>query len=339
MSSLIEIPQLTEKNKEIFEQILNIFKNANLEIISFSALSNYITFCLECKVKYDRSISMERHHILPQAVFKEYSAVQEYITPLITRNHFIAHYLLVLACRHVKFLFAFNRMMNSIVKNDTAIIELSKLYESVRNEVRKAQSTSIKDKIRVFDTVDDIFCFIYPDKFDNQRYIRKKDVRLTKPKHKHTEFYYNPITLEQYRLLVHEDKTGLIKGRINNKVKENPFSYPVMTHCITKEVKVCYDGIIPELYGQRGCKYLLFAETPLGKFYSSSSGRLAKAIKFNSTLMVSESCILNERVISNYCKNTYFKPFKGKTYKELGFFSLLIEGLKISDIPTGYTWV
>lgn len=131
---------------------------SNLDIKSIYYLNRYIDFC----IKNSNSTNYDCiHHILPKSKslpFVKYSKLTKTIwnaSYLTYKNHFIAHYLLVMAIKHRSISFAFTAMKNKDIKNgriDDDTIELfSSEYHKIKKEHSMFMSEVSKNKVVAID--------------------------------------------------------------------------------------------------------------------------------------------------------------------------------------------
>lgn len=92
---------------------------------------------------------VERHHILPVSLFKEYKKTNENIISLTGREHFIAHWMLAKCLKSNKMWFAFNQMRR--VGDGSSI-----LYTYARQEISRCISEANSGKIRTKEHMDAI---------------------------------------------------------------------------------------------------------------------------------------------------------------------------------------
>jgi len=105
----------------MFNRILNIFKQSNLEIKSIQKLEQYIKYCIKNNNQKRIKFETAHHHILPNALFPELSNLRD--TPwngvyLMHFDHYYAHWLLTEALYSPSMLFAFCAMHNKDIKNN-----------------------------------------------------------------------------------------------------------------------------------------------------------------------------------------------------------------------------
>lgn len=121
------------------QDILTIIKHKfDKSIINEDYLIWYILYCLEFNNDTSK-IYTEKHHILPESNFKEYSNLNNNkwnSSTLEGRHHYIAHYLLMLAVKDKKHTYAFNMMKRILSKSSDDILLQSNLYESARELIR-----------------------------------------------------------------------------------------------------------------------------------------------------------------------------------------------------------
>lgn len=139
--------------KQKIEQELN-----KLDVKSEKYLREYIDFCIDNSNKDNYDCV---HHILPKSKslpFVDYSKLsktQWNASYLSYKNHFIAHYLLVMAIKHKSISFAFTAMKNKDIKNgridEETIEQFSSEYDKLKKEYSKFISKEFKDKVVVID--------------------------------------------------------------------------------------------------------------------------------------------------------------------------------------------
>lgn len=117
----------------------NKYKEYNRE-----EFGKYISFLRSCKV--NENLYTENHHILPEALYPQYSSSQENMIRLNGRDHFLAHYYLAKGIRNKSCIFAFNQMRRILksLEDTDDIMKLSLLYEEFRKEHSKNISENNK---------------------------------------------------------------------------------------------------------------------------------------------------------------------------------------------------
>jgi len=97
------------------------------------------------KRKLERSVYVEKHHILPKSLGGDNSISN--IASLTAREHFLCHLLLIKMCKDkesmIKMRFALNSFRRTS-KNQNRIKLTSRQYELIRKEVSKARSEFLK---------------------------------------------------------------------------------------------------------------------------------------------------------------------------------------------------
>lgn len=120
----------------------------NLDIKSEYFLNKYINFCIENSNSENYDCI---HHILPKSKslpFVKYSKLsntQWNASYLTYKNHFIAHYLLVMAIKHKSISFAFTAMKNKDIKNGRIDDKTIELFSSEYDKIKKEHSIFMRE--------------------------------------------------------------------------------------------------------------------------------------------------------------------------------------------------
>jgi len=99
----------------LHEKILNEFLNSNIKIKSLERLNEYISYCINNNQNKPIKGKTSHHHILPNALFSNYSNLNNNKwngTHLSYYNHYYAHWLITKSIIDYGQLFAFCSMHN-----------------------------------------------------------------------------------------------------------------------------------------------------------------------------------------------------------------------------------
>lgn len=135
---------------DIKEKLLSMFGGDETKTEEYI---NYIS--TQRKIKQQQTYT-ERHHILPESLFPEYSKCKWNIANLLAYDHFVAHYILAQS-RNAKMIYALNNMNRlkklNIKKNfqiltESQLDEMSKMYQEFREELSQIISKNNRGIIR-----------------------------------------------------------------------------------------------------------------------------------------------------------------------------------------------
>lgn len=223
---------------------------------------------------------------------------------------------------------------------------LSGLAVSVNNGKRHSEETKllmssngIKGKNRVFNTITGKFEYTSLLYDHHQKIKDQKLISLFKNLGK-MKFIYNPNTDEQYRIDTNTNlPEGFVFKRNNFGENGNPFIYPIFFNLITKENRVFKDNNIPPFFINKQNKYFYFCEYNGIKYFSASVKRLSSLFNMKERSFKT-ACRNNNIKITKKVNEEYLKPFIGKTYREIGFFSIEIANPFVHNaLFDEYQWI
>lgn len=157
---------LQEQKNKLKELVLKKYDDLDSEL-----LDEYLDFCLFSNTENDKKI--ERHHILPKSLFKEYSKNTDNITKLSPQNHYLAHEFLVRIFKNsIEMMHAFNLMCNTKHNKKTVFISKED-YEKIKNKLYENQSKNFKGYTVVYDSLLGKNVFIHKSEVSKepQRYL------------------------------------------------------------------------------------------------------------------------------------------------------------------------
>lgn len=212
---------LQEQKNKLKECVLKKYNDLDVEL-----LDEYLDFCLFSNTENDKKI--ERHHVLPKSLFKEYSKNTDNIVKLSPKNHYLAHEFLVRIFKNsIEMQYAFNLMCNT--KHDKKTVFISKEdYQNIKNKLRENMSVRFKGHTTVYDSL-----------LDKNVSIHKSEV-LKNPQRYLSAF--------KNKLSALNNKTGKLERITSDEYKKNKNLYSFHSHGKAKYFdlktqKFCYIDI------------------------------------------------------------------------------------------------